>query len=130
MRAAGRVLVAERLHRVAHAGQRRRRAAAGQAGADDGDHVLVALARADELVLVLPDPPLLVDRAVGDAGVEHHRITVISVCGSGRTSAKNRIGTATKPITTAAVIAVAVRRQNQLRYGLSIPVVCAALHSA
>jgi hypothetical protein len=120
VRAARRVLVTERLDRVAHAGEGACRARPGEARADDGEHVVLAAPGPDELVVVLPDAPLLVDRAVGDAGVS----------GFGSASVANKIGIAAKPTTVRTVRIVARRRQNQFRSGLSMPAVCAPLQSA
>ena len=79
VRAAGRVLEAESLDRVAHPGQRGGGARARQPGPDDRDHVVGPPPRPDQLVVVLPDPPLLFERAFGDAGVEVHGRRVDSV---------------------------------------------------
>ena len=69
VRAPRAVLVAERLHVVAGLAQRRRRGAAGQAGADDDDAHLAAVGRVHEARGELAVRPPVADRAVRGAGV-------------------------------------------------------------
>src|SRR5206468_10696658 len=57
----------------------------GEPGTDHRDHVILALAGTDKLVLVLPDPPLLLDRSIRDPGVELQRhfttaVTLVGAC--------------------------------------------------
>ena len=105
--APGRVLEAEGLDPVALGGERRGGAGAGEPGADDDDRVVGALARPDEPVLVEPVLPALLDRALGDAGVELEAISdalpwrpAAGRLGSGRTPVKNASGTSANPMAT------------------------------
>ena len=69
VRAAGRVLVAERLDVVAQLAEGRGGRAAGQAGADDDDVELALVGRVDQLGAELALLPALLDRPVGSLGV-------------------------------------------------------------
>ncbi len=116
-----RVLEAERVDGVALAGKRRRGARARQPGADD-DHAMVgALARPDQAMGVEPVVPLVLDRALRDAGVEcRHPITPV----------QNAIGTAMNPPATPTATIVDMRRKVGLRFGLSQPPVWKKLQTA
>ena len=69
----GRVVEGEDLHVVPEPAERGRGRRAGQAGADDDDVELPLVVRVDELDRELVVVPLLLDRAVGDLGVERDR---------------------------------------------------------
>src|SRR5207237_9839515 len=75
VRAARRVLVAEAGDVVTQLAQARRRRAAGQPRADDDDVEFSLVGRVDQLHVEAGLVPLLLDRAVGDPGVQFHVVT-------------------------------------------------------